>query len=90
MHPIKFGESFHFFCIPLLHVYVLRFNFKIESFILRFELLACYIPTPVILLPSKLWGLLIQHNIENFQQHSGVIIIIVIQFSAGDFTDIIW
>ena len=32
MHPNKYGESFRFFCILLLHLDVLRCNLKIELF----------------------------------------------------------
>ena len=90
MHPNKYGESFHFFCIILLHLDVSRCNLEIKLPVSRFRFSAWFALPPVISVPSALWGLLIYHNIEIIQQFSGVFFIIVIQFSAGSFSDSIW
>ena len=72
MHQNKYGESFHFLYLMLLRLYVLCCNLKFELFVSRFQLLACSGPLPVSSVPSTLWGILTQHNIESFQTFSGV------------------
>ena len=54
MHPNIYGESFHFFCIMLLHLYVNCCNLKIDWYILWYLLLYLSVPPPVILLPLTL------------------------------------
>ena len=72
MHPNKYGDSFHFFCILLLILDVSRCILKTELFVLRFRLSDWSVPLTVSSVESTLWGLLIYHNIEIFQQFSGV------------------
>ena len=57
------GESFHFFCILLLRLDVLRCNLEIEWFVLRFQFSALSAPPLGSLGPSKLWGIWLWHNI---------------------------
>ena len=78
IHTNICGWSFRFLCIILLRLDVSRCNIKIELFVSWFWLLSLSVPPPVSLVPSTLWGVWLYHNIENFQQLSGVFFIIFI------------
>ena len=53
-HSNIFGESFHFFYILLLPLYVSFCNLNIDWFVSRFLLLDLSVPPPVSLVPSTL------------------------------------
>ena len=57
MHPNICGESFYSFCILLLHLYVLRCNWKIDLSILRYIFLYFSLPPSVSLVLLTFWGI---------------------------------
>ena len=72
IHRSICGESFHFFCILLLCLDVLRCNWETEWFFLQFKFSALSALPPGILGPLTLCGLWIWHNIRVFLQFSKV------------------
>ena len=90
LHPNICGESFRFFCIMLLHLYVSICKLKIELFISQFQLLDLSIPLPVSLVLWSLWGIWTYNNIGIFQNISGVFLLFSLNSSASDFSEGIW